>query len=545
MDNLWNRRNIFKAARGIAVSNSADGAVYVYVTDTHLHSVEKFKDNGEPINIWGKKDGSIGTGDMEFNQPSDIAADNEGNLYVADSGNFRIQKFTSDGQFITKWGIEGEGDGQFKNPQGITVKNSFVYVTDPDNQCIQKFTTDGVFKAKWQVSVGSPISDGIYKFPDENIDTVEQESKNFSCGIAINEDGYNLYLANTFNHAIQKFNLIQNENAEPVNLELVNTWSATGIKDGMFERPIGMAMDSDNGVIYVADSGNHRIQKFDLQGNFKGKWGSKGDNDGEFNGPAGIAVDKERGFIYVADSGNNRIQKFDLQETLVGEWRKWKDGTEEKELKIPTAVAVDSNGDVYVSDTGNCRIQKFTSEGVFITGWQTSIVLPSLAVFLPSVTVPALPTGIAISRENEEDYLYVIAVFAKDLIKGEIPAIMNDWIKLLDIYGNRKEIQKYKTSDPNSVSTFKKCEIKDPAIGNLFADDKYLYYADFSDDSFVHKFNLSDGSEVAKIVNFGSYPGQLRYPLGLCAKDEKLYVADTVNHRIQIFRKGISEDRKQ
>ncbi len=84
-----------------------------------------------------------------FNQPTGIAVDSSGFVYVAD-GNNRIQKFTSDGQFVAKWGSYGHGDGEFQYPRGIAVDSSgFVYVADYENNRIQKFTSDGQFVDKW------------------------------------------------------------------------------------------------------------------------------------------------------------------------------------------------------------------------------------------------------------------------------------------------------------------------------------------------------------------------------------------------------------
>ena len=71
--------------------------------------------------------------------------------------------------------------------------------------------------------------------------------------------------------------------------------------------------------MYVVDTLNNRIQKFNSNGTFITKWGSKGTADGQFNFPDGIAVDSS-GNVYVADDGNNRIQKFDSNGTFITKW---------------------------------------------------------------------------------------------------------------------------------------------------------------------------------------------------------------------------------
>ena len=94
--------------------------------------------------------GSFGTGDSQFNEVYGVAVDSINNVYVSDRGNHRIQKFTSGGIFITKWGSLGSGDGQLNNPFGVFVGSSdYVYVTDTFNHRIQKFTSAGIFITKW------------------------------------------------------------------------------------------------------------------------------------------------------------------------------------------------------------------------------------------------------------------------------------------------------------------------------------------------------------------------------------------------------------
>ena len=96
----------------------------VYITDGNNHRIQKFTSEGRLITKWGKE----GNGDGEFDYPRGIAVDSQGNVYVTDGNSHRIQKFTSEGKFITKWGKEGNGDGEFDYPRGIAI--SRIYETE-------------------------------------------------------------------------------------------------------------------------------------------------------------------------------------------------------------------------------------------------------------------------------------------------------------------------------------------------------------------------------------------------------------------------------
>ncbi len=98
-------------------------------------AVQKFTSNGTFITSWG----STGLSDGQFINPSGIGVDSKGYVYVADYGeNNRIQKFDSNGNFITKWGSTGTGDGQFINPADIAIdKVNNVYVVDRGNDRVK------------------------------------------------------------------------------------------------------------------------------------------------------------------------------------------------------------------------------------------------------------------------------------------------------------------------------------------------------------------------------------------------------------------------
>ncbi len=146
------------------------------------------------------------------------------------------------------------------------------------------------------------------------------------------------------------------------------TLGERGTGPGRFIKPAGLAVDGD-GNLYVADSGNHRVQKFDREGGFIAEVGSLGSGEGEFNEPWGVAVDSE-GNLYVADTWNNRIQKFDRDLNFLTQWgQPASDLSNPKPYDFwgPRDVAIDPEGNVWVADTGNSRVLKFASDGTFLT----------------------------------------------------------------------------------------------------------------------------------------------------------------------------------
>jgi sugar lactone lactonase YvrE len=123
--------------------NPADVAVNgdtVYVADWMNHRIQKFTTTGTFLGKWG----SFGAGNGQFYGVSAVTMDEGGNVYASDWNNFRVQKFTSSGVFVTAWGEWGQGPGEFANPAGLsTDADGNVYVADWGNDRVQKFTPDG------------------------------------------------------------------------------------------------------------------------------------------------------------------------------------------------------------------------------------------------------------------------------------------------------------------------------------------------------------------------------------------------------------------
>ncbi|MFY1110208.1 MAG: 6-bladed beta-propeller [Methanosarcinaceae archaeon] len=288
-----------------------------------------------------KKWGRYGSGDGQFNEPIAVAVDSEGFVYVADVYNHRIQKFDSNGNFITKWGRHGSGNGEFRTIGDMVVdaNRGYVYVSDvywydPPYERIQKFTTNGNFVTSWYC--------------------------NYSYALAVDSDGY-VYAPSVLEvngsalKCIQKF--------DPSGSLITTSWfeSDEVILNGI----TALTVDLD-GNVYVTDGAdhvNHGIYKFDSNGTFILKWESEGYPDRLFLWPESMTVDK-KGFVYIANTADNHIQKFDSTGWFITRWGS--EGTGDGEFKYPSGIAVDANEYVYVSEgSGNIgvpgnRIQKFS-----------------------------------------------------------------------------------------------------------------------------------------------------------------------------------------
>ncbi len=186
-------------------------------------------------------------------------------------------------------------------------------------------------------------------------------------GLAVAPDG-SLYVADSNNHRIQKFD------ASGKFLLAFGTFSGptnANPEPGTFNEPWGVAVGPD-GSVYVADTWNHRIQKLDPNGKFIKMWGTPGQTDiggqgGIFWGPRGVAVDKG-GRVYVTDTGNKRIEVFSADGEFITQFGGA--GVQPGQLDEPVGVAVDPNGNLVVNDTWNQRIQVLAPDGQPVRQWE-------------------------------------------------------------------------------------------------------------------------------------------------------------------------------
>lgn len=259
----------------------AEPKARIYVADKGNNRIEIFGDSGEFIS----KFGSYGTGDGQLNEPKDVAVDSKGNIWVADGGNSRVEEFDAEGKFIRKFGSYGTTNGTFSagGPEGIAIDpKGDVWLADTYNARLQEYSETG----KFLKSVGT-FGTGKGQLGDP-------------AGIAIGPGG-NIWVADWYDNRVEEFS----ESGE-----FVRQFGSEGSGQGQFKRPDAVSVDTA-GNVWVADEENSRVERFTESGEFISQFGTRGSGKGQFGFafPIGLVSDSE-GNIWVGDSNNHRVQKW-------------------------------------------------------------------------------------------------------------------------------------------------------------------------------------------------------------------------------------------
>lgn len=157
---------------------------------------------------------------------------------------------------------------------------------------------------------------------------------------------------------------------------VVGTLGAQGSGNGQFSQPYGIAIEPVSGDLYVAERGNHRVQRITNTGTFVMAWGAQGAAQSQFNEPIGVAIDAA-GDVYVTEHTNHRVQKFRVTQTG-GTWSAahvtmWgTQGSANGQFNTPYGIAADSAGNIWVADGFNSRVQRFNTSGVFQSAFGTA-----------------------------------------------------------------------------------------------------------------------------------------------------------------------------
>jgi DNA-binding beta-propeller fold protein YncE len=492
---------------GVAVApNSAPTSGNVYVLEAFSNSdnrVQEFDALGNYVTWWGGynpstgQQGTSGSGNGEFNKPEGIAVDSLGNVYVADTGNKRIQAFTSSGGWTTSWSSDPSSLTP-PQPSGIAIDSSdVVYVAA--GGVIRRFDTSGNVLSSWAVAgatgVAIDTSDNVWVTVGSAIkefDNLGTLLGTYGSGVLSGAESISVapsgkvYVADTGNGRIQRF----------------SSGGATEVEWGEYpdagvpDVPTGIAVDSSDNV-YVTKKATDQIQKFDKDGNLLDEFGGTGNTAGLLNDPAAIAI-TPGGYVYVADTNNQRIQEFDTSGNFVRQWGSA--GNAQGQFADPAGIAVDAGGNVYVADTGNNRIEKFTSSGAFITTW---------GVFGTADGNLKSPKGLWIDGSGH--------VWVADSGNNRVQEFTSTgtFMAKVGTYGSGNG------------------QLKGPS--DLAIDgDGTLWVVDKSNNR-IERFTTA-GGYLSQLGSLGLEVRQFNAPIGIDVDSGgRILVTDSVNHRVQVF----------
>jgi hypothetical protein len=285
-EHLWKstgETDTLKGAYGLGIDPEGN----VWVAEGNTDRFQIIAPDGTYRETWGTP--GSGEGQFEFLSTEsaygraygDVAFDADGNLYVADTGNFRVQKFAPDRTFLQAWGSNGEGDGQFLAPSSIAIgTNGVVYVGDEARADVQMFSPDGQHLG---TITGTGAEGGEFSTPG---------------GVTVDLAG-DLWVADWGSLKIHHFTAAG---------DWLDTWGHSGSGEGALNNPNDVVVDDQGHVFVVSDFAN-KIDAFTPDGRFLATAGGYGSDPGEFSDPLGMALGADR-VVYVSD--NNGVQAFRL-----------------------------------------------------------------------------------------------------------------------------------------------------------------------------------------------------------------------------------------
>ena len=381
----------FSQVAGLAV----DPANNVYAADPGNDRIQIFDDNGNFIS----KFGSLGADAAQFNYPTGVSVDNQFNIYVADGQNNRVQKFSDCPplppqccpSFAFQWGgIQGTGNGQFSIDYDLAIDGQGnVYVADTDNSRIQVFGPTGNYITQWPTAnqdfaiAVNQAGTTVYAAENSEVQAFSYNGTTGTLitswstgvgggaftglrGVALDSLG-NVYTAEA--KRVQKFTSTGS---------YILSWTGDGGSDS-FASLSAIAVGPGN-YVYVTDgngSGFGVVEKFDSSGNLITSWNDILIN-GESLGPVGLATDPSTGDVYVADGQQHLIEKFSPNGQFICSF-----GLPQNLSEI-MGLGIGPNGDIYVADAFNNRVVVFAC----VTGSVTPTPSPT-----PSPTQTTTPTS--------------------------------------------------------------------------------------------------------------------------------------------------------
>jgi DNA-binding beta-propeller fold protein YncE len=518
---------------------------------------------------------SVGFGLLqgELLSPNGVAIDSEGNIYILDAGNYRVQVFDSSGKFKLMFGGKGKEPSEFMQPRDIAIFKDMIYVVDgygdiPVSNKVAVFDRSG----KFLFSFGERGSeDGNFLVPS---------------GITIDDAG-NVFVCDLGNKRIEEFSkdgqfkkgIGENIVSSPMKIYakdgklFVLNWGPTSIlvlnyngekiqeiTNEDFYDPISIALDDSNNL-YVTNSGlNAGIYVFDQSGSFVKKIGNYGIGHGSFISPSGIAI--SNGTIIVSDQEISSVQALSLSGSLL--WEIKGSVIRNEAMTFPLAFT-EINGQIVVADSGNHRLAFFDKDGNLIKEitdigglkWENKSWKPGDSFELPYIKYPILVKSLSNGQLLVGDF-----GLGEVLMGEEGRLVFRTYFRFLIIDENGNYIKSF--GDGNEYPDISDFEV-DVASQNIFAAHvNTLFVLDFNgqitgemdfkdygsisgiaitkDAIFLSFFPgkviefTREGTFKNLISSFGNNPCKVSAPQKIVLDgSSNIYVADSGNARVQVF----------
>jgi sugar lactone lactonase YvrE len=541
-----------------AVAVGPDGTVYV--GDQGSHVVHVFNADG----TFRRELGSPGTRPGQLSAVGALAAVGDGSVVVADGSN-RIMRFGANGEVLSNWGRSGSKVGQFRfgggrgndagAGGGLAVAGNYVYVADSGNNRLQRFTLGGgngaeivppgtlgypkglaVRKSRLLVADNQNHRVLVMDTGGRLLTTIKTDRSvgrgdlSHPYGVSLDPQG-RVFVADNMNHRVVRFSTAPT-------YPYKGRWGAYGTEPGRLAYPRAIATDAQ-GNVYVTNTGNDRVDVYDRGGTLQRSIGTSGRATGQFNTPMGVAADPA-GMRAVTDSVNGRVQILAPDGTIAAVWgtpnpgptilqrpvatvfdgagnayvldqRRGRifvfarstgkpmrsiaaPGSGPGQLNDPSAVAMDGAGNLYVADSGNRRIARFAVDGRYLGAITETGNVRGIAV---------TPDGSRIYAASTNNRITVWGADGREL----------DWFA-----GTGSKLGKLNSPGQMTLD----------GGGNLWVADR--------GNARVQQFG-PNGERLQTLGARGTAAGHFLRPTGVSVDcNGRLTVSDTDNNRVQVFQ---------